>query len=110
MVPPPSARSQPHCGSGRSPDRAGPVHSCGNVCAFPEQCPFPKDQRSQPNTMLLTRTLVSLLAVAAASAQSVLPPFDTTYQILNLGPIPSVGNYGGTAFLPSNPNVLLVAP
>lgn len=60
--------------------------------------------------MILIRTLISLLAVAAASAQSVLPPFDSTYQILNLGPIPSVGSYGGTAFLPSNPNVLLVAP
>jgi hypothetical protein len=80
------------------------------VCAFPEQCRFPKELRSQPKTMLLTRTLVSLLVVTAASAQSVLPPFDTTYQILNLGPIPNVGNYGGTAFLPSNPNVLLVAP
>ena len=60
--------------------------------------------------MILARALIGFLAVAAASAQSILPPFDTTYQILNLGPIPSVGNYGGTAFLPSNPNVLLVAP
>ncbi|MBM3960844.1 MAG: hypothetical protein FJ306_02940 [Planctomycetes bacterium] len=60
--------------------------------------------------MVLARACIGFLAVAAASAQSILPPFDSAYQILNLGPIPSVGNYGGTAFLPSNPNVLLVAP
>ena len=57
-----------------------------------------------------TYLLPSLLLAAAAMAQSVVPPFDTAYQINNLGLIPGVGSYGGTAFLPGNPNVLLVSP
>ena len=49
-----------------------------------------------------------VILAAAASAQSVLPPFDTTYQFANLGPLPF--GYGGTAFLPANPNALLISP
>jgi hypothetical protein len=62
--------------------------------------------------MTITSASVSLLTSALlasiAAAQSVLPPFDTTYQIANLGAIPGVVSYGGTAFLPTNPNVLMV--
>lgn len=49
-----------------------------------------------------------VILAASALAQSVLPPFDTTYQFANLGSIPL--GYGGTAFLPTNPNVLLTSP
>jgi hypothetical protein len=55
-------------------------------------------------SLLCAASLVQVLA-----AQSVLPPFDTTYQIVNLGTIPGTGSYGGTAFLPTNPNVLMVS-
>lgn len=49
-----------------------------------------------------------LFAVTAA-AQAVAPPFNATWQTVDLGLMPGVGNYGGTAFLPGNPNVLLVS-
>jgi hypothetical protein len=56
-------------------------------------------------------TLAAILFLtAAASAQAVLPPFDTSWQIVNLGPIPGVSSYGGTAIAPANPNTLLVSP
>jgi hypothetical protein len=57
-----------------------------------------------------TILLPALLLATSAAAQSVLPPFDTTYQIANLGQTAGIGSYAGTAFLPSNPNVLLVSP
>lgn len=57
------------------------------------------------------RTLCSLaLLTAIGTAQSVLPPFNSAYQMLNLGAMPGVGTYGGTAFLPTDANVLLVSP
>jgi hypothetical protein len=61
--------------------------------------------------MHLMRTpsfLCAALLTPFAAAQSVLPPFDSTYQIVNLGAIPGTGSYGGTAFLPTNPDVLMV--
>ncbi len=51
-----------------------------------------------------------LFLTAAASAQAVLPPFNTTWQIVNLGQIPGVTSYGGTAIAAANPNTLLVSP
>jgi hypothetical protein len=60
--------------------------------------------------MLLVRALVGFLAVATASAQSILPPFDSAYQFLNLGPIPGVANFGGIAFRPGNANEVVVTP
>lgn len=54
--------------------------------------------------------VVGLLLAASVAAQSVLPPFNTTYQFANLGTVPGLGSYGGTAFPQANPNVLLVAP
>ncbi len=60
--------------------------------------------------MHIPASLVGLLLATAALGQSVLPPFDTTYQFANLGTVPGLGSYGGTAFLPSNPNFVLVAP
>jgi hypothetical protein len=50
--------------------------------------------------------LAALVTLPSLTAQSVLPPFDTAYQIIS---IPTgLGGYGGTAFAPGNPNVLLV--
>ncbi|MBL8756381.1 MAG: hypothetical protein JNK15_24015 [Planctomycetes bacterium] len=60
--------------------------------------------------MRIHASLAGLLLASAALAQSVLPPFDTTYQFANLGTVPNLGTYGGTAFLPSDPNIVLVAP
>lgn len=57
------------------------------------------------------RTLPAVLfLVASASAQAVLPPFNATWQVVNLGQIPGVSSYGGTAIAPANPNTLLVSP
>lgn len=53
--------------------------------------------------------LAGLLAAATAPAQSVLPPFSSQYQAIDLGHMPSVFNYGGLAFPPSDPNTLLVS-
>ena len=53
--------------------------------------------------------ITSALFVGAIAAQSVLPPFDSTYQVLNLGSPAGVTSYGGTAFLPSDPSVLLLS-
>lgn len=60
---------------------------------------------SSTSASLLTSALLASIAVA----QSVLPPFDGTYQIANLGAIPGVVSYGGTAFLPTNSNILMVS-
>lgn len=53
---------------------------------------------------------LTLLFATAAAAQAVVAPFDTTWQVVNLGPVPGLNNYGGTAFRPNDPNVLLVSP
>ena len=53
---------------------------------------------------------VAIAVAVPAAAQAVLPPFNSTYQFANLGSVPGLGSYGGTAFLPTNPNVLLVTP
>ncbi len=53
--------------------------------------------------------LVFCLLAASAAAQSVLPPFDTGWQIVNLGPT-GVGSYGGTAIDAAAPNVLMASP
>ncbi len=50
-----------------------------------------------------------VLLTTTAIAQSVLPPFDTTYQAVNLGTPPGVTSYGGTAFLPTDANILLLS-
>ncbi|MCU0866720.1 MAG: hypothetical protein MUC36_23295 [Planctomycetes bacterium] len=50
----------------------------------------------------------TLLLLTTVTAQSVLPPFDATYQIADLGQVSGVNSYGGTAFVPGTPNVLLV--
>lgn len=51
-----------------------------------------------------------LLTLSLATAQSVAPPFNADYLVADLGLVPNVASYGGTAFLPGNPNVLLVSP
>ena len=61
--------------------------------------------------MNLRLSLPCLAAFALpAAAQAVLPPFNSTFQFANLGNVPGLFSYGGTAFSPTNPNVLLVAP
>ncbi|MBL8756493.1 MAG: hypothetical protein JNK15_24580 [Planctomycetes bacterium] len=57
------------------------------------------------------RTLPAVLFLAAlASAQSVVPPFNTAWQAVVIGQVPNVGSYGGTAIHPASPNTLLVSP
>lgn len=54
--------------------------------------------------------LLGLLLATAAQAQSVLAPFNSYYEAVALGQMPGVFNYGGIAFAPGNPNVLLISP
>ncbi|MEZ6037658.1 MAG: hypothetical protein R3F29_09265 [Planctomycetota bacterium] len=56
-------------------------------------------------TLLILSTLATSLA-----AQAVLPPFDASLQAVQLGSIPGVFSYGGTAFSPNDADVLLVSP
>ncbi|MFN9758265.1 MAG: hypothetical protein ACK58X_17815 [Planctomycetota bacterium] len=51
-----------------------------------------------------------LLSLSLATAQTVAPPFNADYVLADLGIVPNALSYGGTAFLPGNPNVLLVSP
>lgn len=56
------------------------------------------------------RTLLPvLLSSALCTAQSVHPPFNDHYHAVDLGQIPGVYNYGGTCFVPGDPNTLLVS-
>ena len=92
----------------RTGDHSDPAGACGrrqNVLLDTSPVRSP-----HPNAMHLSRALVALFAAATASAQAILPPFDTSYQFLNLGPIPGVGNSGGIAFRPGNPNEVVVTP
>lgn len=59
--------------------------------------------------MRAPRFLTALTLAASALAQSVLPPFDTTYQFANLGTVVPLSGYGSTSFLPGNTNFLVVA-
>lgn len=59
--------------------------------------------------MRLLRYLLGLTLTASVFAQSVLPPFDTTYQFANLGTVPSFSGYGSASFLPGNTNFLVIA-
>ena len=54
---------------------------------------------------------VSLLLLSATTltAQTVAAPFDATYSTIVLT-APGIVSYGGTAFLPTDPDTLLVAP
>jgi hypothetical protein len=65
----------------------------------------------EPRMRSLLLSCIPLLATSApVVAQAVLPPFESVWQLTDLGNIPGIANYGGTAFSPTNPNVLLVAP
>lgn len=59
--------------------------------------------------MRLLRSFLGLTLTASVFAQSVLPPFDTTYQFANLGTVPSFFGYGSASFLPGNTNFLVIA-
>ncbi len=60
---------------------------------------------------ILPTLVVSLASLASlATAQSVVAPFTGAMQVVNLGFPANLFNYGGTAFVPGNPNVLLFGP
>jgi hypothetical protein len=54
------------------------------------------------------RILTTLVLASAAAAQSVVAPFTPVLQVVNLPWPAGVIGYGGTAFVPGNPNVLLL--
>lgn len=60
--------------------------------------------------MIIRCLAFSVFAAMPLLAQAVVAPFATSYQVINFGPIPNIGSYGGTAFVAANPSVLLVAP
>ena len=50
-----------------------------------------------------------LLLTPLASGQTIQPPYDAVYTLSNLGSVASLPTpYGGLAFLPGNPNVLVI--
>lgn len=60
-------------------------------------------------TALIVLGSAWLAHAGLAHAQIVRPPFDTDYHLYNLGSVPDVPlNYGGMAFLPGDPNTLLI--
>jgi len=64
--------------------------------------------RSVGSSVLLAAAAL-LLTVAPVSAQTVEPPYDTDYTIIDLGPIPGVpAFYGGLTFKADDPNTLLI--
>jgi hypothetical protein len=56
-----------------------------------------------------SRLALTILALAAgiAPAQNVLPPFSSAWSAVDLGQVPGRSNYGGIAFPPGQPDVLL---
>ena len=68
--------------------------------------------RSAPGVLF---PVISALAVAVflattpAAAQTVVPPYDASYTLSNLGSVPSLPTpYGGLTFLTGNPNVIVI--
>jgi hypothetical protein len=59
---------------------------------------------------MLHRILLPLSFAASLAAQAVTPAFNATFQAVELPGIQGIGSYGGTAFVPGNPNLLLVSP
>ncbi|MBZ0153640.1 MAG: hypothetical protein K8J09_19110 [Planctomycetes bacterium] len=53
--------------------------------------------------------LASLLLAPVVAAQTVLPPFSSHYEAVDLGFMPGVHNYAGITFAPNDPNTLLVS-
>ncbi len=63
----------------------------------------------QSLTLLLWVAALFLPIASRAAAQTIQPPYDTTYTLTDLGAVPSLPTpYGGLDFLPGNPNVLVV--
>jgi hypothetical protein len=53
--------------------------------------------------------LTLLFAASVTSAQTVQPPYDSTYTLTNLGSVPGLPTpYGGLDFLPSNSNIIVI--
>lgn len=61
--------------------------------------------------LLLVAALILLLflGVAVAGAQTIQPPYNASYTLSDIGSVPGLpAPYGGLAFLPSNPNVIVI--
>ena len=58
---------------------------------------------------MLHRFLIPLSFTASLAAQAVTTAFNGTFQAVELPSISGLNNYGGTAFVPGNPNLLLVS-
>ncbi len=59
---------------------------------------------------MLHRFLIPLSFTASLAAQAVTTAFNGTFQAVELPSISGLNSYGGTAFVPGNPNLLLVSP
>ena len=59
---------------------------------------------------MLHRFLLPLSFTASLAAQAVTTAFNGTFQAVELPSITGLSSYGGTAFVPGNPNLLLVSP
>jgi len=59
---------------------------------------------------MLNRFLLPLSFTASLAAQAVTHAFNAVFQAVELPAIAGIGGYGGTAFVPGNPNLLLVSP
>ncbi len=60
-------------------------------------------------TTLRLRRLAGLALAACAVAQTVLPPSSGYYEVVDLGKMPGVDDYGGIAFPPGEPHTLLTS-
>ena len=60
-------------------------------------------------TLSLAALICLLIVTGIARAQTVQPPYDSTYTVTNLGSVPGLPTpYGGLDFLPSNSNVIVI--
>ncbi len=57
-----------------------------------------------------TLAITVVFLSATLTAQAVAPPFNANYQVVDLGQIPGITQYGGNAFVPGNPNLMVVSP
>ena len=59
--------------------------------------------------LLLVAALLLFVCVAVAGAQTIQPPYNSSYTLSDIGSVPGLPTpYGGLAFLPSNSNVIVI--